>query len=119
MLLDDVDFDDFDLGKYDKKTILFNDNPDKGTQTDNFNVSSSVSVIESMKTIEEEVKQTQTDKSETIEQERQQERERERGERKSVMRRIYDGMFGDNELAEEREEMVIEGNVLKKKKKKR
>ena len=105
ILLDDVDFDDFDLGKHDKKTILMNENPQKGTQTDNFNVSSSVSESESMKTIEE-VKQTQTDESDaTIEQERQQERERERSERKSIMRRIYDNMFGVDEFADEREEM--------------
>ena len=36
ILLDDVDFDDFDLNNYDRKNILTNDNdnPNKGTQTD-------------------------------------------------------------------------------------
>ena len=31
ILLDDVNFDDFDLSRYDRKEILMN-NPDKGTQ---------------------------------------------------------------------------------------
>ena len=29
MLLEDVDFDDFDLDKYDKKVIIMNENPQK------------------------------------------------------------------------------------------
>ena len=33
ILLHDVNFDDFDLSRYDRKEILMN-NPDKGTQTD-------------------------------------------------------------------------------------
>ena len=41
VLLDDVDFADLDLGKYDKKTIRMNKNPEKGTQTDMFNNPSS------------------------------------------------------------------------------
>ena len=109
LLLDDVDFDDFDLGKYDKKTILMNENPDKGTQTDVFNETPSVTESESMKTIEEEVKQTQTDESvssiKSIEKEKETEREREQPQKKSVMRRVYDAMFGEDEFAEEREEM--------------
>ena len=120
ILLDDVDFDDFDLGKYDKKTILMNENPDKGTQTDVFNETPSVTESESMKTIEE-VKQTQTDESvssiKSIEKEKETEREREQPQKKSVMRRVYDAMFGEDgersspsrrsldEFAEEREEM--------------
>ena len=43
MLLDEVDFDDFDLGKYDKKIIMTNENPQKGTQTDLFSDHSSYS----------------------------------------------------------------------------
>ena len=120
ILLDDVDFDDFDLGKYDKKAIIMKENPDardeprenrdKGTQTDVFNETPSVTESESMKTIEEEVKQTQTDESVSSvekeherEREREPQRERERG--KSIMRRMYDAMFGEDEFAEEREEM--------------
>ena len=106
LLLDDVNFDDFDLDKYDKKTILMNENPQNGTQTDNFSVSQRVSESEGLKTPEGEVKQTQTDESEpSIEQEREQERERERSERKSVMSRVYDAMLGEDEFAEVREEM--------------
>ena len=44
MLLDEVDFDDFDLSKYDRKTILLNNNnPEKGTQTNTFNETESES----------------------------------------------------------------------------
>ena len=52
ILLDEVDFDDFDLSKYDRKEILLN-NPDKGTQTDVFNETES----ESMKTPEEDIEE--------------------------------------------------------------
>ena len=99
-MLDDVDFDDFDVGNYDKKTILMNENPDKGTQTDVFNETPSITESESMKTVEEEVKQTQTDESDASvekehEREREPQRERERG--KTIMRRMYDAMFGEDE----------------------
>ena len=57
ILLDEVDFDDFDLGKYDRKTILLNENPEKGTQTDVFNETPSITESESMRTPEEEVKE--------------------------------------------------------------
>ena len=40
ILLDDVNFDDFDLSRYDRKEILMN-NPDKGTQTDLFETKTS------------------------------------------------------------------------------
>ena len=114
LLLDDVDFDDFDLGKYDKKTILMNENPDKGTQTDVFNETPSITESESMKTIEEEVKQTQTDESvssiKSIEKEKETEREREQPQKKSVMRRVYDAMFGEDEFAEEREDASAEAS---------
>ena len=107
ILLDDVNFDDFDLDKYNRKTIIMNENPDKGTQTDNFNVSSSVSENESVKTPQEEVKERQTDESEeTIKSsEKQKERERERTQNKSMMQRIYDAMFKEDEFGEEREEL--------------
>ena len=127
LLLDDVDFDDFDLGKYDKKAIIMNDNPDarneprenrdKGTQTDVFNESPSITESESMKTIEEEVKQTQTDESEasvkSIEKEKETEREREQPQKKSVMRRVYDAMFGEDEFKEEREDASPEARELR------
>ena len=111
LLLDDVNFDDFDLDKYDKKAIIMNDNPDKGTQTDVFNETPSITESESMKSLEEEVKQRQTDeslssiKSRKNEEETEKERERNQPEKKSVMRRVYDAMFGEDEFKEEREEM--------------
>ena len=106
ILLHDVNFDDFDLEKYNKKTIILNDNPDKGTQTDIFN--ETPSITESIKTPEEEeVKQIQTeDIEDTIQSnEKEQERDREKAQNKSVMRRVYDTMFGEDEFEEEREEM--------------
>ena len=105
ILLEEVDFDDFDLSKYDRKTIMLNDNnPEKGTQTDTFNETES----ESMKTPEEEMKDEHEDESEESINitKNQQEGERERTQKKSIMRRIYDGVFGeDDALAEEREEL--------------
>ena len=108
LLLDDVNFDDFDLGKYDKKTIIMNDNPDKGTQTDVFNETPSITESESMKSLEEEVKQRQTDESlSSIQSSKKEETEREpeQPQKKSLMSRVYDAMFGEDEFAEEREEM--------------
>ena len=108
LLLDDVNFDDFDLGKYDRKTILFNDNPDKGTQTDVFNETPSITESESMKSLEE-VKQRQTDESvssiKSSEKQQEREREHEQTQKKSFMSRVYDAMFGEDEFKEEREEM--------------
>ena len=106
ILLDEVDFDDFDLSKYDRKTILISDsnNPEKGTQTDVFNETES----ESMKTPEEDIKEEireeeETENTNVIEQQQENEPERERG--KSIMRRMLDSMFGEDEYTEEREEM--------------
>ena len=53
ILLDDVGFDDFDLGKHDRKEILIN-NPEKGTQTDLFDKMYSTETSESMKSIDKE-----------------------------------------------------------------
>ena len=41
ILLDDVNFDDFDLSNYDKKALILIDNPDKATQTDLFEIKTS------------------------------------------------------------------------------
>ena len=83
-----------------------NDNPDKGTQTDNFDFTPSVSESESMKSPEEELKNTQTDETEEIiEKERENKQERERTQGKSMMKRMFDAMFGEDEFAEERQEM--------------
>ena len=108
LLLNDVNFDDFDLGKYDKKTIIMNDNPNKGTQTDVFNETPSITESESMKSLEE-VKQRQTNESlssiKSSEKQQEREREHEQTQKKSFMSRVYDAMFGEDEFKEEREEM--------------
>ena len=105
ILLDDVDFGDFDLSKYDRKDILLN-NPDKGTQTDLFESRSSTEKSESIKSSGNETfKSEETENEPMQEQERQREQpERERG--KSIMRRMYDAMFADDEYREEREELL-------------
>ena len=109
LLLDDVNFDDFDLGKYDRKTIMLNDNPNKGTQTDVFNETPSVTESESMKSLEEAVKQRQTDESlssiQSSKKEEETEREPEQPQKKSLMSRVYDAIFGEDEFKEEREGM--------------
>ena len=105
ILLDDVNFDDFDLSRYDRKEILMN-NPDKGTQTDLFETKASSEKSESIKSSGNETfKSEETENEPLQEQERQREQpERERG--KSIMRRIYDAMFADDEYREEREELL-------------
>ena len=108
ILLDDVDvdFDNFDLGKHNRKEILSN-NPEKGTQTDLFDKMYSSKTSESMKSLDKETIESEEVESEPAqEQEPQREREepeRERG--KSMMRRMFDAMFGEDELREEREEL--------------
>ena len=105
ILLDDVNFDDFDLSRYDRKEILMN-NPDKGTQTDLFESRSSTEKGESIKSLGNETFKSEDTENEPLqEQERQREQpERERG--KSIMRRMYDAMFADDEYREEREELL-------------
>ena len=105
ILLDDVNFDDFDLSRYDRKEILMN-NPDKGTQTDLFESRSSTEKSESIKSSGNETFKSEDTENEPLqEQERQREQpERERG--KSIMRRMYDAMFADDEYREEREELL-------------
>ena len=102
ILLEDVDFDEFDLSKYDKRmNINFDENPDKATQTD-FNLvsSSSSSIGESMRTPEEAVKETQEEVSEASSirsSDKPVERE-EAQKQKSLMRRLYDSMFEEVEV---------------------
>ena len=113
ILLDDVDFDDFDLGKHDRKEILSN-NPEKGTQTDLFDKMYSTKTSESMKSLDKEtIKSEEVESEPAQKQEPQREREepqrereepqRERG--KSMLRQVYDILFGEDEFREEREEM--------------
>ena len=109
MLLDDVDFDEFDLNNYDKRiNINNNNNPDKATQTD-FNIASSSNsyVSESMKTPEEAVKEEHEEVSEASSiksVDKSVEREEEQ-KQKSLMRRMFDSMFGNDEYEEGREEL--------------
>ena len=63
MLLDDVDFYDFDLDNYDKRMIIMNDNPQKGTQTDIFKSSSSSSSRSSEKSEMERIEQVKEELS--------------------------------------------------------
>ena len=104
ILLDDVDFDDFDLGKHDRKETLSN-NPEKGTQTDLFDKMYSTNTSESMKSLDT-IKSEEVESEPAQKQEPQREREepqRERG--KSMLRQVYDNLFGEDEFREEREEM--------------
>ena len=112
ILLEDVDFDEFDLSKYNKKMNInvndaspearvLRDNPEKGTQID-FNLvsSSSSSVGESVRTPKEAVKQQQEEVSEASSiksSDKSVERE-EAQNQKSLMRRLYDSMFEEVEV---------------------
>ena len=97
MLIDGLEMDDFDLDKYDKKTILMNENPEKGTQTDRFNKTSTTesesakSVIDDQRVKEEE----EQAESECSRQESQASEEKER--QKSLMRRLFDSLFEEVE----------------------
>ena len=106
MLLDEVDFDDFDLGKYDKKIMITNENPQKGTQTDLFSDHSSYSsTSESLKTAIEPDKEEQqvesehsmqTSKSSSKSSEKSEEQEQE--QQKSLMRRLFESLFEEVEV---------------------
>ena len=104
MLLDEVDFDDFDLGKYDKKIIVTNENPQKGTQTDLFSDHSSYSsTSESLKTAIEPDKEEQQVESERSMQfskssSKSSEKSEEQEQQKSLMRRLFDSLFEEVEV---------------------
>ena len=96
MLLDDLDMDDSDLDKYDKKTILLNENPEKEMQTDIFNKTSTTE-SESAKSIniKEEEEEQQAD-SEYSQQTSEASEEKEK--QKSLMRRLFDSLFDEVEV---------------------
>ena len=97
MLLDDLDMDDFDLGKYDKKTILLNENPEKGTQTDTFKKTSTTE-NESAKSVEEYqrmIEEEQQGESEHSQQTSEASEEKEK--QKSLMRRLFVSLFEEVE----------------------
>ena len=105
ILLEHVDFDEFNLSNYDKRIFINNndnDNPDKATQTD-FNLvsSSSSSVGESMRTPEEAVKETQEEVSEASSirsDNKSVDRKEEKQKERSLMRRMFDSMFEEVEV---------------------
>ena len=97
ILLDDVDFNDFDLDNYDKKMIIMNENPQKGTQTDMFfnsssssssSKSSDKSEMEQIEQLKEELINISSKPSSEAEQEKEQPEKQ-----KSLLRRMLDSMF--------------------------
>ena len=94
ILLDEVDFNDFDLDIYDKKTIFLNENPEKGTQTDIFNKTSTTE-SESAKSInikEEEQQQADGEYSQQTS-----EASEEKEKQKSLMQRLFNSLFEEVE----------------------
>ena len=114
ILIDDVDFDEFDLNNYDRRINMNNNNNpdassearelrDKATQTDFYLASSSHSSVgEDVRTSEEAVKETEEEVSEASSiRSVEKSVERERGEaqkQKSLMRRMFDSMFEEVEV---------------------
>ena len=102
MLLEDVEFDDFDLSKYDKKIMITNENPQKGTQTDLFSDHSSYSsTSESLKTaIEPDKEEQQVESEHSIQTSKPSSKseEQEQEQPKSLMRRLFDSLFEEVEV---------------------
>ena len=102
MLLEDVEFDDFDLSKYDKKTMITNENPQKGTQTDLFSDHSSYSsTSESLKTaIEPDKEEQQVESEHSIQTSKSSSKseEQEQEQQQSLMRRLFDSLFEEVEV---------------------
>ena len=94
ILLDEVDFNDFDLDNYDKRTILLNENPEKGTQTDIFNKTSTTE-SESAKSINIKEEEQQQADSEYSQQTSEASEEKEK--QKSLMRRLFNSLFDEVE----------------------
>ena len=65
MLLEELDFNDFDLDKYGKKTISMNENPEKGTQTDLFNKTSTTERESAKSIVEDKPVKQEEDQSES------------------------------------------------------
>ena len=94
ILLDEVDFNDFDLDNYDKKTILLNENPEKGTQTDIFNKTYTTE-SESAKSINIKEEEQQQADSEYSQQTSEASEEKEK--QKSLMQRLFNSLFDEVE----------------------
>ena len=123
MLLEDVEFDDFDLGKYDKKIMITNENPQKGTQTDLFSDHSSYSsTSESLKTAieregfallrepDKEEQQVESEPSRQASKSSSKSEEQEQEQQKSLMRRLFDILFDASSEASRdiRDEVEVE-----------
>ena len=93
ILLDEVDFNDFDLYNYDKKMILMSENPEKGTQTDIFNKTSTTE-SESAKSINIKEEEQQVD-SEYSQQTSEASEGKEK--QKSLMQRLFNSLFEEVE----------------------
>ena len=100
MFIDDIDFDEFDLSNYEKRTNMNNsDNPDKATQTD-FNLASSShsSSGESMRTPEEAFKEEVSEASSIRSDDKTVDRKEEKQKERSLIRRMIDSMFEEVEV---------------------
>ena len=98
MLIDDLDMDDFDLDKYDKKTILMNENPEKGAQTDRFNKSSTTESESAKSVLEDQRVKEEVEEQEESEYSRQEsEASEEKEKQKSLMRRLFNSLFEEVE----------------------
>ena len=93
MLLDDLDMNDFELDKYDKKTIFMNENSEKATQTDRFNKTSTTE-SESAKSVEEHQRMIEEEQQAESEYSKQtSEASEEKESQKSLLRRLFDSLF--------------------------
>ena len=100
ILLDDVDFDEFDLSNYDRKVnLMIDDKHDKATQTD-FNLvsSSHSSASESMRAPEEAFKEEVSEASSIRSSDKSVDRKEEKQKERSLMRRMFDSMFEEVEV---------------------
>ena len=98
ILLDDLDMDDFDLDKYDKKTISMNENPEKGTQTDLFNKTSTTESESAKSIVEDKPVKQEEDQQESEYSHQASEASEEKEKQKSLMRRLFDSMFEEVEV---------------------
>ena len=97
-LLEEVDLNDFDLDKYDKKTISMNENPEKGTQTDLFNKTSTTESESAESIVEDKPVKQEEDQQESEYSHQTSEASEEKGKHKSLMRRLFDSMFEEDEV---------------------
>ena len=98
MLLEEVDFNDFDLDKYDKKTVSMNENPEKGTQTDLFNKTSTTESESAKSIVEDQPVKQEEDQQESEYSHQASEASEEKEKQKSLMRRLFDSMFEEVEV---------------------